>query len=102
MGASISRTFSNSVNGTVSYAYNSISSSLGFDVTKSRTVETSYQITLNKGQKGEIKVRGVYAEYTVYLQRLYDGTLGCQRWINEPKSATAYNYLHPDYFARVY
>lgn len=101
LGATKTFTYGNSISGAVSASYSTISSSLGFNVTKSYSVSTSYSIPLKKGQKGRITVRPVYENYQVGVQRWYSGTIGCNRW-GATKTANVKKYSHPDYASTVW
>lgn len=61
---SISRALSstNSVTATGGASYSAISASVGFNVTESTTVTTSYSITLAKGERRQIQVGQVWAQ----------------------------------------
>lgn len=92
---------SNSVSGAVSASYNAISSSIGANVTKTRSVSTSYSVTLKKGEKAKIYVRPIYTVYSGNTQQWYSGTIGCNFW-GPKKAYKAKIYSAVDYKADVW
>lgn len=94
--ASYNKTYSNSISSNITVASKTISSSLGFDVTKSYSVEVSYSASLKKGQKGRIEVRAAFNNYSVGIKRWYSGTIGCNYW-GSTITGNVLEYSHPDY-----
>lgn len=96
LSASSGLTYSNSISGTISAAYGTVSSAVGFNVTASSTKTATYSITLHKGQKGIIYVRPKYQVYHVKLQRYWSGTLGCNFW-KDDGTATVLQFIGFDF-----
>lgn len=101
LSASKSLTYSNSVSGTVTSAYATISSAVGFNATASSTMTASYSLPLNKGQRGAIYARPKYQIYNVKLQRYWSGTVGCNFW-KDAGTATVKQFIGFDYSTKVW
>lgn len=106
LGAVVNMSWSNSITGSSSLSLASkqgLASTMGFDVTKSGSVSVGagYDLPLNKGEKGYIKVRPSYYTYSCKLERKYSGT-GVSYWSTVSGTYTSKKFKQPDYKTEVW
>lgn len=101
LSASITLTYSHSISGTISAAYDTVSAAVGFDVTGSKSLSTAYTLPLEKGKRGAIYARPQYKVHHVKLQRYWSGTLGCNFW-KDSGTATVLEFYKYDYKTKIW
>lgn len=81
LSRAVSVTEENSYSGTLSMSKSAVNAAVGFNITSSRSVTTTYEGNVASGKQGFLQIRAAYNKYTVKQQYYVSGKLAKTTWI---------------------